>query len=177
MNRRPWLLGAAVAAVAGAAGIGMGLWRHRLGATPDTTDALFALTLERPEGGALALASLRGKPLLLNFWATWCPPCIRELPELNRFQRDHRATGWTVLALAVDSPGPVREFLTKVPLEMPVVLAGLPGAELARSLGNAQGGLPFSVMLDAAGQVRHRKLGQTHYAELAGWARGLQAAR
>jgi thiol-disulfide isomerase/thioredoxin len=176
MTRRPLLLGAGVAAVAALAGAGVGLWRHRLADTSDDASAVFNLVLERPEGGTLALASLRSKPLLLNFWATWCPPCIRELPELNRFQRDHRAAGWTVLALAVDSPAPVREFLGKLPLDMPVVLAGLPGTELARTLGNAQGGLPFSVMLDASGRVRHRKLGQTHYAELASWARQVHSA-
>jgi hypothetical protein len=64
----------------------------------------------------------------------------------------------------------VREFLTRRPLRFPIGLAGLAGTDLARQLGNSAGGLPFTVVLDSAGQVVQRKLGATTYAELAGWA-------
>ena len=133
-------------------------------------EALWALRLERPEGGELALASLRGRPLVVNFWATWCPPCVKELPELDRFQADHAARGWQVVGIAIDSPAAVRQFLGRQPLRFPVGLAGLEGTELARQLGNAAGGLPFTVVLDREGRVVRRKLGATTYAELAGWA-------
>ena len=133
-------------------------------------DALWALRLERPEGGELVLASLRGRPLVVNFWATWCPPCVKELPDLDRFQADHAARGWQVVGIAIDSPTAVRQFLTRQPLRFPIGLAGLEGTELSRQLGNTAGGLPFTVVLDSAGRIVQRKLGATSYPELASWA-------
>ncbi|MEN9420309.1 MAG: hypothetical protein RI988_3930 [Pseudomonadota bacterium] len=179
MNRRSAAV-LATGAVALAAGAG---WRwlnpFSSGGSPgsavgaagaDAEGALWALRLDRPEGGELVFAELRGRPLVVNFWATWCPPCIRELPELDRFHQAFRPQGWQVVGIAVDGPTPVREFLAKRPLGFPTGLAGLAGADLARQLGNTSGGLPFTVVLDAAGRITQRKLGATTYEELAGWA-------
>ena len=140
------------------------------GAVPQAQQALWALRLERPEGGELEFAGLRGRPLVVNFWATWCPPCVHELPELDRFHAEHAPRGWQVVGIAIDSPSAVREFLARRPLRFPIGLAGLAGTELARQLGNSAGGLPFTVVLDGAGELIQRKLGATTYAELAGWA-------
>ena len=175
------LLTASVAAGAVLAGLGVAWWRQSgspasgsstavAGVTGDPLDSLWSLSLARPEGGELALATLRGKPLLINFWATWCPPCLRELPEIDRFHREFGPRGWQVLGLAIDGPTPVREFLARVKVGFPTVLAGLEGSELVSRLGNPQGGLPFSVMIDGPGRVLQRKLGETHFDELAGWA-------
>ena len=198
MNRRNAALGLGVAAAAAAAGLATGWWRQRgdaaTAATPTaptaitsvtppgpgaaasavaglSSDPLWGLNFERPGGGQLAMASLRGKPLLVNFWATWCAPCVKELPELDRFQTEYRAAGWTVLALAIDSPTPVREFLAKMPLKLEVALAGVDGFELVRSMGNDRGALPYSVLVAADGRVLQRKLGQTNFQELSGWAK------
>lgn len=175
-GRRRWLV-AGVAVAAGAAGAWVAT-RRTTGseaatqpAPKDPVDAFWGLSFEMPAGGTLTMASLQGKPLLLNFWATWCKPCVREMPEIDRFYRDHAAKGWQVVGLAIDSPTPVREFLTKVPVGFPIGLAGLEGTELVRQLGNERGGLPFSLAFDRQARVAHRKLGETSYAELAGWAR------
>jgi thiol-disulfide isomerase/thioredoxin len=176
--RRRLLATAGVAVAAGLAGLGLARLRQpgaaadAAGTTPagDDLAALWALTLVRPEGGELVLAGLRGKPLLVNFWATWCAPCLRELPEIDRFHREFGPRGWQVLGLAIDGPTPVREFLTRVKLGFPIGLAGLDGTDLVRGLGNPQGGLPFSVMIGAQGRVLQRKIGETHFDELAGWA-------
>ncbi len=104
--------------------------------------------------------------MVINFWATWCVPCVRELPALQRFAREHAASGWKVIALAVDQPVPVLEFIARFKLDIPVALAGVDGMEWQRTVGNTAGGLPFSVVLDAHGRVRQRRLGESHYDEL-----------
>ncbi|EWS56015.1 MULTISPECIES: TlpA disulfide reductase family protein [unclassified Methylibium] len=158
------------------AGVGAGVWlalRQQAPALDPTVTALWASSFDRPEGGTLAMQSLRGKPLLINFWATWCAPCVRELPEIDRFHRDFQSKGWQVVGLAVDGPTPVREFLGRLKLGFPIGLAGFEGSELSRQLGNEQGGLPFTVAFDASGRPVQRKLGETCYEDLAAWAREL----
>ncbi|MDD5029703.1 MAG: TlpA disulfide reductase family protein [Rhodoferax sp.] len=114
----------------------------------------------------LTTALFRGKPLLVNFWATWCPPCVEELPLLNAFYRQHAANGWQIIGLALDQAAPVRRFLKQQPLAFPVALAGFAGVELSRSLGNINGGLPFSVVFDPSGTLVYRKLGKLSKADL-----------
>ncbi len=154
------------------------------GSSPATSQAtagdpvpanFWAQSFERPQGGELKLATLQGKPMLVNFWATWCPPCVKEMPELDHFHREFAPQGWAVLGLAVDGPTPVREFLGKVRVGFDIGLAGFGGTELAQALGNEAGGLPFSVIVDAQGRIAHRKMGATSFDELSTWARALRA--
>ena len=169
-GRRRWLY-AGVAAAAALGGAGVAWWRFRPHAVADGAEkALWGMEFERPEGGSVALQALAGKPLLLNFWATWCPPCVEELPMLNAFFREQAPNGWQVLGLAIDQPSAVRKFLARIPLEFPVGLAGMGGTELGRSLGNLTGGLPFTVVLGANGSVLHRKMGQITPQDLKLWA-------
>jgi thiol-disulfide isomerase/thioredoxin len=175
--RRTLVLGAAGVAAA-ALGVGSALWRGR-SAVPVAADGAAAapadfwnLRFARPEGGELVLADFRGRPLLLNFWATWCPPCVKEMPLLDQFHRQHQGAGWQVVGLAIDAPTPVRQFLTRVPVGFAVGLAGLEGTDLSRQLGNEGGALPFTVVFGKQGEVRHRKLGEVTPAELARWASG-----
>ena len=121
-------------------------------------------------GATGGLADYRGRWVLLNFWATWCPPCVEELPMLNAFYREHAAKGWQVLGLAIDQPSAVRKFLARIPLDFPVGLAGLGGTDLGRSLGNLTGGLPFTVVLGGDGRVLHRKMGQVTPDDLKLWS-------
>ncbi len=171
--RRRHAIAAAVAAAA-AGGAGWAAWRAtQPPAAPGLEQALWALRFERPDGGDLVAASLRGHPLLLNFWAPWCAPCVAEMPMLDQFHRDHRARGWKVLGLAIDRAEAVRNFLKKTPVGFDVALAGLPGMELARSLGNHGGVMPFTVVFDRSGQVVQRKLGPVSAQELAAWAKAV----
>jgi thiol-disulfide isomerase/thioredoxin len=168
VNRRLALLGG-VAVAAGAAGAGAARWLTRPGAADDGA-AIWPMRFETPTGGQLSFAELRGKPLLLNFWATWCPPCVSELPLLDQFHREQHGRGWQVVGLAVDSRGPVNEFLGKRPVGFPIGLAGMEGVELARTMGNAGGALPFTVVFDRSGEAKARKLGIIKQDDLTLWA-------
>jgi thiol-disulfide isomerase/thioredoxin len=126
-------------------------------------------------GPALGLAKLQGRPLLINFWATWCPPCVKEMPEIDRFHREFSGEGWNVLGLAIDSPTPVKGFLARKPVGFQIGLAGLGGTELAQELGNTAGALPFTIVIDAQGGIRQRKAGPTNFEELSAWAKELAA--
>mgnify|MGYP005825371995 CR=1 FL=1 len=178
MKRRTLAFGAG-AVLAAAAGAGTAWWRSRRPEEPveapppeaNLGEAFWPLRFERPQGGELAAMSLRGRPLLLNFWATWCPPCVEELPLLDRFAREHRAKSWQVLGLAVDRAEPVRNFLVRQPVGFPIVLGGAPGFDLVRQLGNTSGGLPFTVIFDAAGALTQSKVGPVTEDDLKGWAR------
>lgn len=157
-----------VAGAAGVAGLGAALWRQRSTAV-EPGAAIWTRQFETPAGGQLALSALRGQPLLLNFWATWCPPCVRELPLLDDFQRRHAARGWRVAGLAVDNAPPVREFLRQHPVAFPVGLASADGIEVSRSLGNGTGALPFSVVFDRQGAAVRSKLGVIEPSDFDDW--------
>lgn len=168
-SRRKALLWA-TAGVAAVAGAGLA-WRSAAGKGDDSGAVLWQQKFDTPDGQPLDLAALRGKDkLIVNFWATWCPPCVAELPMLDRFGRDHSGKGWQVLGLAVDQPSSVRKFLATRPIAFPVGMAGMQGTDLSRRLGNTQGSLPFTVVFAANGSVLHRKIGQLSEADLRTWA-------
>lgn len=191
MNRRKLGIGG-VAAAAAMAGVGVAWWKFRphdvaplpgadrpavspaaVVGTPgdDAIETLWKSSFDKPDGSPQPMSSFRGKPLLINFWATWCPPCIEELPLLDAFYQANKDKNWQVLGLAVDQPSAVRKWLEAKPLSFPVGMAGFSGTELSKSLGNLSGGLPFSVVLGASGNLLHRKTGKVSSEELAVWAR------
>ena len=169
-SRRLGLATAGVAAAAAAAGVGAFLWQRRTRADV-ALDALWSLEFDTPDQTRLRMASLRGRPLVLNFWATWCPPCVREMPALDRFYRDHRAQGWQVLGLAADNAAAVRDFIVRTPVAFPLALAGFEGVDLSRQLGNVSGGLPFTLVFGRDSQLLHRHIGETRYEQLTAWAK------
>lgn len=168
-SRRRWLMSGVALAAAGA-GAGLAWWRYRLPAIDEGVASLvWALKLPQPDGALLDLRRFQGRPLVVNFWATWCPPCIEELPLLNDFYRQNIAKGWQVVGIAVDRDEAVAAFLARQPLAFPVAIAGSSGAELGKQLGNLSGGLPFTVVFGADGRVQHRKMGKVSADDLRSW--------
>jgi thiol-disulfide isomerase/thioredoxin len=177
MNRRNWALGAAGTLAAGA-GAAWQLWRTAAtvpagGVLDEATSGFWQMSFNQPEGQPLAMAGLRGKPLVLNFWATWCPPCVKEMPELDRFARQFAGRGGQVLGLAVDNPTAVRQFMARTPVSYAIGLAGFDGSELSRKLGNTTGALPFTAVFSRTGVLVQRKLGETSFDELSRWVQAL----
>lgn len=171
-QRRRVLGMAAAAVVAASAGAGFAWWRHTPTAVLSEAEAAFwATALTDPQGNPLDLGTFRGRPLLVNFWATWCPPCVEELPMLNAFHQANAARGWQVVGLAVDQPKAVQSFMQRLPLVFPVGMAGMGGVELSRQLGNPNGGLPFTVVFDGSGRVQHQKIGKVSLSDLENWAK------
>jgi thiol-disulfide isomerase/thioredoxin len=161
---------AGVAALAAGAGL---QWR-RLSPSEPAAAALedfWRQEFDTPTGARLPVRSLRGRPLVLNFWATWCPPCVKEMPELDRFAQSAGVRGWQVLGVAIDQAEAVRSFLQATPVGFPVAVAGVDGLGLVRQLGNAAGALPFTVVLAADGRILQRKMGATTLDELETWSR------
>jgi thiol-disulfide isomerase/thioredoxin len=129
------------------------------------------LALPDLDGNVVDLgARFRGRPLLINVWASWCAPCVEEMPALDAFARAQGAHGVQVVGVALDTPEAVRDFLARVPVHYPIVHA-LPSADDASvRLGNQWGVLPYSVLIADDGRILRRKLGPFRQDELATWA-------
>ena len=170
LNRRQAVLVGA-GALAAAAGVGVGLYRYSASAlSPDAIQVLWSAEFDTPSGERLAMSGFQGKPLVLNFWATWCPPCVEEMPLIEAFYQQNQSKGWQVVGLAVDQPSRVRHFLSQASISYPIGLAGMNGTELGQKLGNSQGSLPFTLVLNAQGDVIQQKLGKLSAEEIKNWA-------
>jgi thiol-disulfide isomerase/thioredoxin len=127
---------------------------------------LFAASAVFPglDGRDVALASYRGAPLIVNFWARWCVPCRAELPELAALQAKYGARGLKVLGIALEDAAnadKVREFLVAYEAaNIPSLLAGGKGIDFIRALGNEQALLPFTLVIGRDGEILLRKIGR-----------------
>lgn len=131
---------------------------------------IFELSYPNADGVNTPLSQIRGEKLtVLNFWATWCPPCVEEMPELSRVHAELEGQGVKTIGLAVDSPSAVAQFALDKPVSYPLVVIGAAGTSLAERLGNAAGALPYTVLVDAEGRVLEQKLGRIHESELRDW--------
>ena len=130
---------------------------------------LFASVINDPDGKPQNLKQFQHKTIVLNFWATWCPPCIEELPLIDAFYAANQAKSFQVVGLAVDQPSMVRRYLTQKPLRFPNGLAGFNGTALGQTLGNAQSVLPYSVLFAANGRLLKQKAGKLEKSDLDAW--------
>lgn len=130
------------------------------------------LHLQALDGNVVELPRhFRGRPLLINLWASWCGPCIREMPELQRFASEQDANGVQVVGIALDDTEAVRAFLQRTPVAYPILIDTPGPADAGVRLGNPKGVLPYSVLVSADGRLLKQRIGPFAEGEIAGWAR------
>lgn len=115
--------------------------------------------LSGADGQPVTAADFDGRAVLLNFWATWCTPCVEEMPMLARLRADHADRGLQVVGIAVDEPERARAFAADLGLDYPLAFGAGEAMLIGRRYGNASGMLPYSVLVDADGIVRWTHLG------------------
>jgi len=185
LTRREWVAGIGL----GAAALGVGAWLRHRQAPVETGDraaaaasaagiALPPLTpipapIRTTDGRMLSNDDIAGRAVVLNFWAPWCPPCVREMPELDRFARSADGKDALVIGLAIDEQPAVDKFLAAHPVSFPISILGYAGLAWARRLSNDPNvALPFTAVFDRSRRLAQHKFGATNAAELAGWLRG-----
>ena len=101
-----------------------------------------------------------GRVLVINFWATWCPPCRREMPDFIALQQQFGERGLQFVGIAMDEPETVAEFVETLGVNYPTLIAQADAMELGRRLGNAMGSLPYTVIVDRQGTMVFAKRGE-----------------
>ena len=117
-------------------------------------------------GATVSAADFDGKIMLLNFWATWCKPCIEEMPMLTRLQHDYAGRGVQIVGIALDDARKAREFATGLAVNYPILVGSTDTVLAGRRYGNRSGMLPYSVLVDSDGIVRWAYLGALDQEEL-----------
>lgn len=131
-----------------------------------------AMTLPDPDGKQVAIpAAWAGRTTLVNLWATWCAPCLKEMPDLQAFADAQGATGVQVVGIALDDAAAVAAFLRQHGITYPVLVDAAGPADAGVRLGNPAGVLPYSVLVSADGRLLKTRIGPfTDAADIAAWA-------
>jgi thiol-disulfide isomerase/thioredoxin len=149
---------AAFGMLAALAGFGVGRFVHEPGGVEKPATAK-DFALHDLAGKTHTLGEWRGKLVLLNFWATWCPPCRREIPLFMQLQERYQGKGLQIVGIAVDNPEPVASYWQEMRLNYPILLADDHTFDLMAAYGNGDGSLPYSVLITPDGEVAKVKLG------------------
>lgn len=172
-SRRTLLIGSTLSAAAIAGGLAG--WRLLRPAPAEDAPAWRDSPWLDAQGRTIDLSDWKTRVVLINFWATWCPPCVEEMPELSELHQRYQPRGFGVFGIGIDSPSKIAEFQTKTPVSYPLAVGGLGATELGRAFGNTGGMLPFSVLIDRQGRIAQRILGRVKLPELDAAVRALLA--
>ncbi len=137
--------------------------------TAPPADNIYRTVLKDPEGRPLPLAQWKGRRLVLNFWATWCAPCVAEMPDLDRAQAEIGDA--VIVGIGTEEPARVREFRDRLGLHLPLAAGGYDALVLARTLGDSQGVLPYTVLLSPDGHVLQTQAGPLRPGQIRDWLR------
>jgi len=167
MNRRQLLTLCGISLLALLGGVLTSQWISKTGlASEPSVKAFFANPWQTPDGKSVNSAQWQGKVLVVNFWASWCPPCIEEMPTLDLLSQEYLQQNTLFVGIGIDSPSNIREFLKSTPVSYPIVIGGLEGSNLSKQMGNTQGALPYTVIINAKGKATYTKLGKISEEEL-----------
>jgi thiol-disulfide isomerase/thioredoxin len=133
---------------------------------PGAAEAVATAAFYDLEEKVQPLAQWKGKVMVVNFWATWCPPCRAEIPEFIRFQKLYVKQGVQFVGIAIDQKSKVQTFAKEIGMNYPVLLGDLAGIDLARRIGNTEGGLPYTVIVDRNGKIVTTQLGTISFEKL-----------
>lgn len=162
--RRAWLV--AVAALALVLGLGFGLWKTTPLSSDLSPEQIYAARFIDLAGQTQPLSQWRGKILILNFWATWCPPCREEIPDFIAVDQAYRAQGVAIIGIGLDERDLIAAFAQEIRITYPMLLGGAQGYHFAAQLGNAGDGIPFTAIIDRQGRVVYLGSGTMRRAEL-----------
>lgn len=132
------------------------------------TNALLSAELIK-DGQSVTVSESLGKLTLVNFWASWCAPCRREMPLFETMYRANKNKGFTVIGIAIDSPDKTQAMLDSMDISYPILYAEKTGNQLMESIGNPQGLLPYSLLLNEKGELVDQELGTIHEPQIADW--------
>ena len=166
MNKKNAILTGLVALSFTAIGIYFG-YRQMESAPADTSavSQLLSQTMPDASGKPQSLSQWKGKALIVNFWATWCAPCVEEMPELSSLQTEVEPRV-QIIGIGIDSSSNIAEFAGKYKIHYPLYMGGMESTALARQLGNQAGGLPFTILIGPDGKPRKTYLGKLKMNEL-----------
>ncbi|MHB8623194.1 MAG: TlpA family protein disulfide reductase [Sulfuricaulis sp.] len=164
------LLGTTVLALLGGYWLAQSL-RHTQDHTPASTlkyggGAMINFTLPDLDGKPQSLNNWRGKVIVINFWATWCPPCREEIPLLVALQKKYSSGDLQIIGVAVDNKTAVMLYRQSAGINYPVLIGNDDTMDLIAQYGNHTGSIPYSVIIDRSGSVVVRKLGAFSKLEL-----------
>src|SRR3989449_6619989 len=168
-SREVLILGAIGAAAAVAGGLVGALVLQAQSGAADLLEAPF----RDLSGTRRTLREWQGRVVVCNFWATWCAPCREEIPMLVAVREVFASKGAEIVGIGIDQAAKIEEFARTYGVTYPVLIAEAGAIELMRRLGNALGGLPYTVVVDRGGAVADRRLGALTRAEVEGVLEGL----
>lgn len=132
----------------------------------EVATTLPAFALQDMHGNTRHSSEWQGKTLLLNFWATWCPPCRKEIPLLMQAQKDYAAQGLQVIGIALEQAEPVLKYAEEIGLNYPSLVGSVDVIDLGNTLGNQIGALPFTVLIAANGDIIEAHMGELNQEQL-----------
>lgn len=136
------------------------------GAGTAAPDALWTTSFNDLDGRPVSLATFRGRPLVVNFWASWCGPCLEEMPDFQRASQTAEGRRVQFVGIGIDYAKNMKPFAVKLGISYLLLEGGAQGLDLVKAAGNSAGALPFTLILDRTGAVAVRKLGKMTYSEL-----------
>lgn len=126
---------------------------------PQVAAKFFDAQFKDVNGKMVDLTTLRGKTVVVNFWSTWCPPCVEEMPMFNEVQSQWKDKDVVFVGIAADQTDNVKAFIKKTPVSYPIVVSGQPGLDLSRELGNRYDAIPYTLIINRQQSITNRHFG------------------